>query len=550
MPDNNGWNIVRDWDNDRIIEGVITKEVRDLQGDIVPVGLVEAQMDWIGKNGALIYEHANDPKRGVVPLGKLLAWKRVGDEIHARWGIHKGSRIIDDIWTNEMKPLGTRAGFSIGGAIFDKTCRRDASGQVTCAVKDLEVIEVSWTPRPANQSSYLDYIAEFAKELEERLVIAMTKSEKDEKKPEDTAGQAAGALMTVLPLLLSLEDDYKKDMMEGLPGPESASPPSARKGEPVKKPDAHGNFTPPPSGSEYSEHQKKILREAYSSCRRQQGGSEKPSDKAHCAKIAWGAVHNASKDAQEAGGEAVDKKPEDLEGRLQSIYKDFVLKDGEVLDGGKLVFGCGTCADYATNLVRMGKSVPQALIMTENIVNGAMGANSKKTSLTINDKSASVEKATPSGELTMSPPPAGTPSEPQKPVNEIEDLKKRIAQLEAAFSKWMQSEQNEPAHQQPAGGFPGKQASSDEVATGTGPLKGVPTTTPEDIDRKKNKTTKEMSEGEMIDALMKKGYNFSAIHKGSPDNTVPGSDPVGSQRLQKNAQGNDPLKNYWNKEVI
>ena len=59
-------------------------------------------------------------------------------------------------------------------------------------------------------------------------------------------------------------------------------------------------FIPPAPGKDYTEHQKEVLAAAYTSCRKEQGGSEKPADKEKCAKIAHAA-------AQKAGGKNMEE---------------------------------------------------------------------------------------------------------------------------------------------------------------------------------------------------------------------------------------------------
>jgi hypothetical protein len=184
--DNDGWQPVLE-DNgvpravktDRVVEGYISSERLDTQNDIVPLSAFVVEKDneedmplieYIAKRAPLVYQHANT-EEGVVILGQVVAYKIVKDKPKFRWAIYKGSDLVDKCW-KEMLKYGTNGGFSIGGAKIEPEC--DAQ---KCVLNKLDVVEVSWTPNPANVD---------AKATMVRLVKS-TKAQAEETPPEDEA---------------------------------------------------------------------------------------------------------------------------------------------------------------------------------------------------------------------------------------------------------------------------------------------------------------------------------------------------------------------------
>ena len=146
-----GWTVVRDWTNGRVVEGVLTAEVVDEQGDIVPIDLIEKKMSWVAKNAVWLYRHGKTVP--VIPLGQMLAWKRDGDRLLIRAGVwDEGNPIVDKAWA-EIKAKEKQGGFSIGGTFF-----RECHGRV-CSAKDLNITEFSWTDKPANPEAHITAVA-------------------------------------------------------------------------------------------------------------------------------------------------------------------------------------------------------------------------------------------------------------------------------------------------------------------------------------------------------------------------------------------------------
>ena len=170
--DNEGWQPAmssngepRQWDNERIVEGFISSENWDTQNDKVLLSAFTEELDkdndltlieWITKNATLTYLHGASDK-GEIPLGKALAWKIVDGQPKVRWGVYKGSELVDECW-REMMKHGVSGGFSIGGAKVEQECKGEQ-----CVLKHLDVVAVSWTPDPACKEAMATYINQMAK---------------------------------------------------------------------------------------------------------------------------------------------------------------------------------------------------------------------------------------------------------------------------------------------------------------------------------------------------------------------------------------------------
>jgi hypothetical protein len=174
--DSTGWEAVLE-DNgapravktDRIIEGFFSSERLDSQNDVVPLSAFIVEKDnedglplieYIAKRAPLIYEHANTEK-GVVPLGAVVGYKVEDDKPKFRWAIYKGSPLVDEVW-EEMKKHGKDGGFSIGGAKIEPQCDSHK-----CVLNKLDVVEISWTPNPANTDAKATFINRMAKSKKE-----------------------------------------------------------------------------------------------------------------------------------------------------------------------------------------------------------------------------------------------------------------------------------------------------------------------------------------------------------------------------------------------
>ncbi len=137
------WNNEKKWDkNDRIVEGFVTQERIDNQGDYIPVEVVEKIMPTLVERGRLIEGHSNHI------IGEPLGWRREGGKIKMKFGIYSNYLSDDQIW-KKIKAAGNHAGFSLGGNILEAipVCNDNRCWN---RINEIEVWEVSWTPTPAN----------------------------------------------------------------------------------------------------------------------------------------------------------------------------------------------------------------------------------------------------------------------------------------------------------------------------------------------------------------------------------------------------------------
>lgn len=164
---------------DRIVEGYISSERLDTQKDVVPLTAFTVEKDneesmplieYIAKRAPLVYEHANTEK-GVVPMGVVIGYKVEDDKPKFRWGVYKGSDLVDECW-REMRKHGTAGGFSIGGAKIEPECDSQK-----CVLNKLDVVEISWTPEPANVDAKATWLNRVAK------TIAKADDDEDLEKP-------------------------------------------------------------------------------------------------------------------------------------------------------------------------------------------------------------------------------------------------------------------------------------------------------------------------------------------------------------------------------
>lgn len=150
------------WATRRIFEGVLSQEVPDSYGDTVSVDAIERNMPWVADNAEVVYNHARDETGtkpsplGVVPFGRILAWKREDDKIHLRIGVKQGSPLIDTLWENVIRVEGNNAGLSLGGLFLEKRdCKLHGK---QCYVTRTDIVEVSWTKRPANPGAWINAV--------------------------------------------------------------------------------------------------------------------------------------------------------------------------------------------------------------------------------------------------------------------------------------------------------------------------------------------------------------------------------------------------------
>lgn len=139
-------------EDERIIAGWASVEVKDLQGDVVPISeMIKAMMDYMDRGGLIMYGHSNKS------VGKVLYWDVKKHPETGEYGVYivakinKGYKFEDEVWKRIRE--GVITGFSIGGhgerqPVVMKTT--DGREEPVRLVKNLELFEISLVEEPAN----------------------------------------------------------------------------------------------------------------------------------------------------------------------------------------------------------------------------------------------------------------------------------------------------------------------------------------------------------------------------------------------------------------
>ncbi len=167
-------------DDDRIVRGWVSVEIKDSQGEIIPIKQLKKVMNtWMKRGGVITDTHSNRV------IGKGLNW---AEKIHPKSGkkgiiidyqIHKDYSIDDEVW-DDIKS-GKRKGLSFGGrALDDPTIKRDVDG--TGPVKELsgiEAYEMASVEDPANklaENTHINFLAKSKSEISiQKLEIDLRK---------------------------------------------------------------------------------------------------------------------------------------------------------------------------------------------------------------------------------------------------------------------------------------------------------------------------------------------------------------------------------------
>lgn len=497
-----GWVYVRDPPTQRIIEGVLSCEIRDLQGDIIELDAVAARMPWISLHAPLLYKHGHDRSRGACPLGEMVAWKydQVGKQILVRDYIKEGSPLVDDIYHNEIQPIGTRAGFSIGGAVLDKTCWVE-KGRLVCNCHDTDVVEHSWTPRPANPRSYLRYVSVAASLSKQRQLLAMAKG--TDKEPNAPSDGGDSFFEDIRKRKKDVSDMEPKDKCGGKLG--DCIEDLKRKGH---TPESAARICQDSVGKDDEPKKKKD--------EEQKDGPDADQGDANSGAAAGQAAGNlASMAMLLISQDEMDQKEADLNTRLKGTYAHYPIP----VKAGEAVGHCGVCDDLATFMVvGKGASVASALKELQVRLDSAQG-EALRIAKELEDKKTMKKE----GEGAAPPaqggaPPAPAPTEEAKGLQavlaKLAELEQRIAACEGRGREAGMAPG--PGVGAPAGAPVGKTA---PIGTGEKPKPGGSegTETPEDIDRKTMTTTKEQQLASAIKLVTDSGYNVVGVEKGRPD---------------------------------
>ncbi|MEM2446668.1 MAG: XkdF-like putative serine protease domain-containing protein [Candidatus Bathyarchaeia archaeon] len=152
-------------EKDRIVAGFASVELRDLQGDIIPIEELEKAMyKLMDRGGYILYGHQNKP------VGKILRWEIKEHPETKTKGLWIVAKIFDDydvdnmVW--DMIKKGKITGFSIGGLGKAKSVmmkEKDGSEKPTTILHDIQLMEISLVEKPANPMARFEFVNVFAK---------------------------------------------------------------------------------------------------------------------------------------------------------------------------------------------------------------------------------------------------------------------------------------------------------------------------------------------------------------------------------------------------
>jgi len=148
--------------DERIIKAWATVEVKDSQGDIIPIEEVAKIMPIIMDRGGLVmYKHSNKP------VGKILGWEIREHPETGKPGLLLTIKIFDhysiddEVWEKIKK--GIIKGISFGGIAKGAEWTKDEEGNPVRVLRDIEGLEFSLVEEPANPYAKIIAINELAK---------------------------------------------------------------------------------------------------------------------------------------------------------------------------------------------------------------------------------------------------------------------------------------------------------------------------------------------------------------------------------------------------
>lgn len=171
-------------ESDRLVRSWVSAEIKDKQGDIIPVSELKRTLNtWFKRGATMIDQHSNRP------IGKGLSWKEMIEPKSGKPGILLDWQVYDDysvdhqVW-EEIK-AGDRQGLSIGGRATGKPKMKqdDYTGGMGKELSGIELYEISPVDGPANQLATnvaINYLAKSdkgltIKELEQKLMADLQK---------------------------------------------------------------------------------------------------------------------------------------------------------------------------------------------------------------------------------------------------------------------------------------------------------------------------------------------------------------------------------------
>jgi len=465
--DTNGWVEVRPPHTDRIIEGAFLCEIRDTQGDLIPTSVFLKRIEDITNNVPLVYRHGRDPTRGVVVLSPYMSAYKI-----------------------ENGKAHARFAINKGNPVVDKIWDNEIK-----VLADRAGFSIGGVVPPGGancerkggikQCDISDcYICEISwtphpvnPQAKISYVNTIAKGDynmSEEEKIEKQAGLASAVLSAA---------------MQG--AQVIASTP------PAKPAGGAGQTTTIEEKEDEKKKKDALVQKVDKGC-----------DKVkECVK----AVLRDNPEYSEERAWAIcnakfGKGNEDeLENRIYEIYKS-LPGPFNVLDA---ISGCGTCDDYVRLQIEKGTSVAQAFLKLQNIFSRI--EKEKKSDKKDDEKDDEDEDKKDEKRGDKVSDEKVPPEKPFDVKKAFEDLKAELLgvirkEIEAAVAKAT-------------------------VGTGTPPLEGVPTSTPETVDQTTMTTTKEDELKKYIETLVAAGYVVKKAEKAVPDN-VPGgrTSPSGIQK--------------------
>ena len=155
--------------DERLISGWASVEMKDVEGDYIPIDEIsKAMLKHMDKGGIIMFAHENKP------CGKVLQWEikthpeTGADGVYVVVKVNRGYKLDDMVW--ELVKSEQLTGFSIAG--LGSATTGTINGEEVRIIKDLEIVEISIVKDPANQYAKFDKIS-FAKSKKEDELIAI-----------------------------------------------------------------------------------------------------------------------------------------------------------------------------------------------------------------------------------------------------------------------------------------------------------------------------------------------------------------------------------------
>jgi HK97 family phage prohead protease len=147
----------------RVFEGWGTVEIKDRQGDLIPIEAFQPLMKKLMKRGAPILDSHSNRHVGKV-LGYKFKQKNGKDGLWLKGEIFDDFSSDDAVW-RDIK-LGLITGFSLGGRAQKQEidCSYEDMDECVNKIEDLEVWEWSVVRKPANPEATIETVNKLAKE--------------------------------------------------------------------------------------------------------------------------------------------------------------------------------------------------------------------------------------------------------------------------------------------------------------------------------------------------------------------------------------------------